>query len=64
VSTEEERREIGRQLEARGLVPSRVEQAAIRREAEQVARRVTRRRRVTAHQAVIKLLAERELGDE
>ena len=40
MSTEEERREIGRQLEQRGLVPTRAEQAAIRREAEQVARRV------------------------
>jgi hypothetical protein len=64
VSTEEERREIGRQLEQRGLVPTRAEQAAIRREAEEVAQRVTRRRRVTPHQAIVVLLDKRELSDE
>ena len=63
MSSREERERLGRELEARGLVPNRVEQAAIRREAEQVARRVTQRRRVTAHQAVVKLLAERELDE-
>jgi hypothetical protein len=64
MSTAEERHEIGRQLEQRHLVPDKAEQAAIRREAEQVARRVTLRRRMSGAQAVITLLEDRgELGD-
>jgi hypothetical protein len=66
VSSREERERLGRELEARGLVPTRTEQAAIRREAEQVARRVTQRGRVTAAQAVVILLGQRDdpLDDE
>ena len=44
MSSREERERLGRELEQRKLVPSRAEQAAIQREAEQVARRVRERR--------------------
>ena len=63
-SREEEREWIARELEARSLIPSPAKQAEIRAEAERLARRVTRRRRVTAHQAVIKLLAQRDIPDD
>ena len=63
-STRRDRERVVHELEQRGAVPSPARRDEIRAEAEQVARRVTRRRRVTAHQAVVKLLAERELGDE
>jgi hypothetical protein len=60
----EERERIAHELEARSLIPSPAERRAIEAEARLLARRVTRRRRMTAHQAVVKLLAERELSDE
>lgn len=44
------------------MIPDRARRAEFRAEAEQVARRVTRRRRVTAHQAVVILLEQRELA--
>ena len=61
MSSREERERLARELEARGLVPTRPSRPRSDAEAEQVARRVTRRRRVTAHQAVIILLEQREL---
>jgi hypothetical protein len=64
VSSREERERVAGELEVRGLIPSPARRAEIRAEAQQVARRVTRRRRVTAHQAVVILLEQRELGDE
>jgi hypothetical protein len=66
MSTRRERERVERALEVRGVLPSSEQRAVIRHEAEEVARRVTRRRRVTAHQAVVILLEqrERELGDE
>jgi hypothetical protein len=65
VTTRRERERLVGELEVRGLLPSPERRAEIRAEAEQVARRVTRRRRApTAAQAVIILLKERELGDE
>ena len=63
VSSREEREWLTGDLEVRGLIPSPAQRAAIRAAAEEVARRVTRRRRVTAHEAVIILLEQRELSD-
>jgi hypothetical protein len=63
-SREEEREWVARELEARSLIPSPAKQAEIRAEAERLARRVTRRRRVTPHQAIVVLLDKRELSDE
>jgi hypothetical protein len=61
---EREQRIVG-ELEARGMLPSPARRAEIRAEAEEVARRVTRRRRTSGAQAVVTLLEqrERELGD-
>jgi hypothetical protein len=64
LSSRRERERVVGDLEQRGLLPSPARRAAIRTEAEQVARRVTSRRRMTAHQAVITLLAQRDPDDE
>ena len=61
MSTEGERRELGRQLERRGLIPDRPTQAAIRAEAEQVARRVEQKRQEAV---AAKLLAIRAKADD
>jgi hypothetical protein len=60
VSSREERERLTGELEVRGLIPSPARRAEIRAEAEQLARRVARRRRVTAHQAVVILLGQRD----
>ena len=65
MSSREERERLTGELEVRGLIP--ITGAACSRSAPRPSSspcRVTRRRRVTAHQAVIILLEQRELGDE
>ena len=64
MSTREERERLGAELEQRGLVLDRPTQAAIQREAAELAQRVEQSRGAEARRRVADLLARRDRPED